>query len=74
MGRVVSIYGFIEAFLIIIVTAIFGISSELISIRFVVVSGAFIMFLVSIVLFISSVQSSKAKFYSNSSELKDSFQ
>ncbi|MBM6602388.1 MFS transporter [Priestia megaterium] len=74
MGRVVSIYGFIEAFLIIVVTAIFGISSELISIRFVVVSGAFIMFLVSIVLFISSVQSSKAKFYSTSSELKDSFQ
>ncbi|MEI2428119.1 MFS transporter [Priestia megaterium] len=74
MGRVVSIYGFIEAFLIIVVTAIFGISSELISIRFVVVSGAFIMFLVSIVLFIGSVQSSKAKFYSTSSELKDSFQ
>ncbi|WP_322976145.1 MFS transporter, partial [Limosilactobacillus reuteri] len=37
MARVVSIYGFIEAFLIIVVTAIFGISSELISIRFVVV-------------------------------------
>lgn len=74
MGRVVSIYGFIEAFLIIVVTAIFGISSELISIRFIVVSEAFIMFLVYIELFISSVQSSKAKFYSNSSELKDSFQ
>ena len=73
MARVVSIYGFIEAFLIIVVTAIFGISSELISIRFVVVSGASIMFLVSIALFISSVQSSKAKFYSTSSELKDSF-
>ncbi|MBZ6489455.1 MFS transporter [Priestia aryabhattai] len=74
MGRVISIYGFIEAFLIIVVTTIFGISSELISIRFAVVSGAFIMFLVSITLFISSVQPSKAKFYSNSSEFKDSFQ
>ncbi len=48
MERVISIYGFIEAFLIIIVTAIFGISSELISIRFIVVSGTFIMFLLLI--------------------------
>ncbi|MEW4286155.1 MFS transporter [Priestia koreensis] len=69
MGRVVSIYGFIEAFLIIIATAIFGISSELISIRFAVVSGASIMFLVSFTLFISSIKPSKAKFYSNPSEL-----
>ncbi|WP_404457106.1 MULTISPECIES: MFS transporter [unclassified Bacillus (in: firmicutes)] len=74
MGRVVSIYGFIEAFLIITVTVIFGVFSELISIRFVVVSGAFLMFLISIILFICSVQPSKAKFYSNSTELKDSFQ
>ena len=74
MGRVVSIYGFIEAFLIITVTVIFGIFSELISIRFVVVSGAFVMFLISIILFICSAQPSKAKFYSNSAELKDSFQ
>jgi len=74
MGRVVSIYGFIEAFLIITVTVIFGVFSELISIRFVVVSGAFVMFLISIILFICSVQPSKAKFYSNSTELKDSFQ
>ncbi|WP_459503739.1 MFS transporter [Bacillus sp. C1] len=67
MGRVISIYGFIEAFLIIIFTVIFGIFSELISIRFVVVSGAFIMFLVSITLFIFSVQPSKAKLYSSHS-------
>lgn len=74
MGRVVSIYGFIEAFLIITVTVIFGVFSELISIRFVVFSGAFVMFLISIILFICSVQPSKVKFYSNSTELKDSFQ
>ena len=49
MGRVVSIYGFIEAFLIITVTVIFGIFSELISIRFVVVSRAFVIFLISII-------------------------
>ncbi|PFY24136.1 MFS transporter [Bacillus toyonensis] len=74
MGRVLSIYGFIEAFLIITFTVIFGVFSELISIRFVVVSGAFVMFLISILLFICSVQPSKAKFYSNSTEPKDSFQ
>ncbi len=74
MGRVVSIYGFIEAFLIITVTVIFGVFSELISMRFVVVSRAFVMFLISIILFICSVQPSKVKFYSNSNELKDSFQ
>lgn len=47
MGRVVSIYGFIGAILIIIVAVIFGVFSELISIRFVVVSGSFVMFLIS---------------------------
>ncbi|WP_377888906.1 MFS transporter [Alkalihalobacillus sp. R86527] len=65
MGRIGSAYGFVEAFLIIVFTAIFGVVSDLISIRFVVVSGATIMLLVSIVLFIYNVQSSKSKFYQN---------
>lgn len=69
MGRIGSIYGFVEAFLIVVFTAIFGVASELISIRLVVVSGSSIMVLVSIALFIYSVQPSKAKYYSNSSEL-----
>lgn len=72
MGRIVSLYGFIEAFLIIIFTITFGISAELISIRFVVVLGAFIMLLVAISLFICNVQLSKAKLYTHSPELKDS--
>ncbi|MDT3765865.1 MFS transporter [Priestia filamentosa] len=72
MGRIVSLYGFIEAFLIIIFTITFGISAELISIRFVVVLGAFIMLLVAISLFICNVQPSKAKLYTHSPELKDS--
>lgn len=72
MGRIVSLYGFIEAFLIIIFTIIFGTSAELISIRFVVVSGACIMLLVSTALFICNVQPSKAKLYTHSPKLKDS--
>ncbi|MFP7175512.1 MFS transporter [Priestia filamentosa] len=72
MGRIVSLYGFIEAFLIIIFTITFGISAELISIRFVVVLGSFIMLLVAISLFICNVQPSKAKLYTHSPELKDS--
>ncbi len=71
MGRIVSLYGFIEAFLIIVFTVIFGISAELISIRFIVALGAFMMLIVSIALLICNVQPSKSKHYTHS-ELKDS--
>ncbi|RLQ94667.1 MFS transporter [Falsibacillus albus] len=63
MGRIGSIYGLVEASLVIVATAIFGIASELISIRFVVVSGSSIMLLVSIALFIFNVLPSKAGVY-----------
>jgi len=61
MGRIGSAYGFVEAFLIILFTAIFGFASEQSSIRFVVFSGSSIMLLVSLALFIFIVQPSKAK-------------
>ncbi|MCL9971635.1 MFS transporter [Anoxybacillus kestanbolensis] len=61
MGRIGSAYGFVEAFLIILFTAIFGFASEQLSIRFVVFSGSSIMLLVSLALFIFIVQPSKAK-------------
>lgn len=64
MGRIGSIYGLVEAFLIIIATAVFGITAELISIRFVVVLGAWITLVVSGILFISNLQSSKKNYYS----------
>lgn len=69
MGRIGSIYGLVEAVLIIIVTAIFGVASEVLSIRVVVVSGSLIMLLVATILFICNIQRSKNKFYANSSEL-----
>ncbi len=73
MGRIGSIYGLVEAFLIIIVTAIFGVASEVLSIRVVVVSGSLIMLCVATILFIFNIQRSKNKFYANAYEVKDTF-
>ncbi|HEU5141134.1 MAG TPA: MFS transporter [Bacillales bacterium] len=72
MGRVGSVYGFIEAFFIIIGTISFGIMAELISIRFVVVLGSLIMFVVTIILFIFNTQPSKAKYYSEKHQFQTS--
>ncbi|KAB7672125.1 MFS transporter [Bacillus sp. B1-b2] len=64
MGRVGSVYGFIEAFFTIILTILFGIMAEMISIQSVILLGSLIMFTVTIILFIFNTQPSKAKFYS----------
>ena len=72
MGRFGSVYGFIEAFFIIIGTVVFGIMAELISIRFVVVLGSLIMFVVTIILFIFNTQPSKAEYYSEEHQLQTS--
>jgi MFS family permease len=72
MGRVGSVYGFIEAFFIIIGTIIFGIIAELISIQFVVIIGTLIMFAVTIILFIFNTQPSKSRFYSEKNRTKTS--
>lgn len=71
MGRIVSIYGIVEALLIIIITAVFGVAADIISIRYVVVSAAIIMFLVATILLIFNVQPSKARFYRNISKLTE---
>lgn len=71
MGRIGSIYGFVEALFIIIITAIFGVAAEIISIRYVVVSAAIIMLVVATILLIFNVQPSKARFYRNISELNE---
>jgi uncharacterized oligopeptide transporter (OPT) family protein len=63
MGRIGSVYGLLEAFFIIIIMSVCGIMAELLSIQFVVISGALIMLLLSITLFIFNIQPSKAKFY-----------
>lgn len=71
MGRIGSIYGFVEALFIIIITAVFGVAAEITSIRYVVVCAAIIMFVVAFVLLIINVHPSKARFYRNMSELNE---
>jgi MFS family permease len=63
MGRIGSIYGFVEAFFVIVVTFIFAITAQLISIQFVVISGALFTLLLTIILFLSSSQPSKSNLY-----------
>ncbi|WP_186320499.1 MFS transporter [Fictibacillus phosphorivorans] len=72
MGRVGSLYGFIEAFFIIIGTMIFGILAELISIRFVVILGTMSMFAVTLILFIFNTQPTKKEYYSEKEQLQAS--
>lgn len=63
MGRVGSVFGLLEALLIIITTAIVGVSAHFISIRFVVISGSMIMFAISILLSMLSMKASKSRDY-----------
>ncbi|ODV54537.1 MFS transporter [Lysinibacillus fusiformis] len=63
MGRIGSIYGFFEALFTIILTAVFGLTAEFISIRFVIVSASFVMVTVAIILFILTICPSKATLY-----------
>ena len=72
MGRVGSLYGFIEAFFIIIGTMIFGILAELISIRFVVILGTLSMFAVTLILFIFNTQPTKKEYYYEKEQLQPS--
>jgi hypothetical protein len=67
MGRVGSIYGLIEAVLIILTTTIAGVVAQLISIQYVVIAGTFMMLLISITLFVFNIQPSRVKFYSTAS-------
>ncbi|WP_291756013.1 MFS transporter [Lysinibacillus sp. UBA5990] len=67
MGRIGSIYGFFEALFIIILTAVFGLTAEFISIRFVIVSASFVMVTVAIILFILTICPSKATLYQSTS-------
>lgn len=64
MGRVGSVFGLLEALLIIITTAIVGVSAHFISIRFVVISGSLIMLALSIWLSMLSMRTSKSRYYS----------
>ncbi|HJF30937.1 MAG TPA: MFS transporter [Sporosarcina psychrophila] len=64
MGRVGSMYGLMEAVLIILATTLAGVTAQLISIQYVVIVGTFVMLAISITLFVFNIQPSKAKLYS----------
>jgi MFS family permease len=63
MGRIGSVFGLFEAVFIMFFTIIFGISAQLISIRFIVIIGTSIMLGLAIILCALSVQPSKMKYY-----------
>ncbi|WP_270181585.1 MFS transporter [Alkalihalobacillus sp. CinArs1] len=65
MGRIGSLFGFIESLLIIIVMGIVGLTAEVISIQFAVVGGSVVMFLLSLPLIVLSVMPSKVDYYSS---------
>jgi predicted MFS family arabinose efflux permease len=66
MGRIGSIYGLFEAFLIISITILFGVTSQLISIQLVVIIGSFLMLLITILLLLFCLLPSKSRHYEDS--------
>lgn len=66
MGRIGSIYGVMEALLVILLTVIFGLLAEMTSIRVVVVTGSWIMLVVAFVLLVYNIRTSKSIMYSTS--------
>ncbi|QTN00118.1 MFS transporter [Sediminibacillus dalangtanensis] len=63
IGRIGSLYGFLEALLIMVVTSLFAVGAELLSIKSVVVSGALFMLLLTGVLLFINLRPSKKKYY-----------
>lgn len=63
MGRIGSMYGFVEAILVIVATSIFAVTAQLISVQFVVIVGAFFTLLLTTVLLLFSIQPSKREYH-----------
>lgn len=66
MGRVGSLYDLIEAVLVIMTTILFGLTAEYFSIRAVVMAGTIIMFVVALLLSVSTHYWTKRSAYSES--------
>lgn len=69
MGRIGSLYGLVEAVLVIVTTVVFGIAAQMISIQFAVIVGALFMFITSITLTAFSFQPSKTKYFMGDNSL-----
>ncbi|MDT8861296.1 MFS transporter [Alkalihalobacillus sp. MEB130] len=63
MGRIGSLYGLIEATLIIITTVMMGLVAQVASIQSVVITGAFVMLVISMILCVFNFQPSKSNYY-----------
>ncbi|WP_340372235.1 MFS transporter [Peribacillus sp. FSL E2-0218] len=65
MGRVGSMFGLLEALLIIMTTVIVGASAHFLSIRFVVIAGSVMLLAFSILLCVLSMKPVKSRYYSS---------
>ncbi|MEE3956195.1 MFS transporter [Peribacillus frigoritolerans] len=63
MGRVGSVYGLVEAFFIVVTTIIFGVIAEIVSIKFIVISGSLMMLLLTLSLCVLNMKPSKTHYY-----------
>jgi MFS family permease len=70
MGRVGSVFGFIEATLIIFLTILFGVEAQIISIQFIVIIGALVMMLLAIILCTLSLKPSIVSYYKSEKDIK----
>ncbi|MGJ9381913.1 hypothetical protein [Salipaludibacillus sp. CF4.18] len=61
-------YGFVEAFLVIVTTSIFAVTVHLISVQYAVVSGAFITLVLTTVLLFVIIKPSKRKYHDSRME------
>ncbi|MFP8782907.1 MFS transporter [Planococcus plakortidis] len=61
MGRIVSVYGLIEALLIIVTTAIIGVASEIVTVQPVVIASTAVMFGISLLLLWQSLKAREEK-------------
>jgi MFS family permease len=64
MGRVGSVYGFVEAILVIVTTILIGFSTHYISVRIAIIIGSFMMLILSLILSLYFIRPSKEN-YSN---------
>lgn len=63
MGRIGSLYEFVEATLIIITTGIIALLAQIFSIQFAVITGALVMLFLSVILCTFNLRASKRKYY-----------
>lgn len=67
MGRIGSIYELVIAGITILITILFGVATQFISIQLVVIVGSFVMLLITIVLCVFTLLPSQSKVHSSES-------